>query len=136
MKGNKRSTNRAMCRLAVRYGTDTCDRIGFTRDVSEGGMHIQGGRSLAQGTVIQIAVQLRQETVALQGRVAWAKQPPPTLAHLVKGGMGIELIDPPDAWREIVTAWREGKVLAETSSGPGGPAKPRSVPPVATPGRP
>lgn len=102
---NKRDTLRRPRRLMVRYGEERADRTAFTKNISEKGLFVQTNGVSRPGTTLMLEIDLPDGTIALWGRVAWAKKVPPQLASVVQCGMGIRIIDPPEEWVEAYRRW-------------------------------
>ena len=85
----------------VRYGVERPDRMGFTKNISSTGLHIQTNNPLRPGTTIQIEMKFPERTFTMWARVIWAKKVPPQLAHSLPCGMGLQFIDAPDEWLEF-----------------------------------
>lgn len=97
---DKRSRERKKMRLAVRFGADAPDTLGYITDVSAGGLHISTNKVLPPGSPIALQVQLPGgEMLSLRGRVARSKRVPQALVTMVRGGMGVRLEHPPIDWR-------------------------------------
>lgn len=67
--------------------------VGYTKNVSIGGLFITAPRSLARGS--RMRVELHPEGVApfmLEGRVVWAKKLPQELRHVQQGGMAVRAL--------------------------------------------
>jgi hypothetical protein len=63
---------------------------GFTADVSHGGLFFVTARVFKPGTRVRLMVRTPDGVALGVGVVRWAKQVPPTLIQVAKGGMGIE----------------------------------------------
>jgi Tfp pilus assembly protein PilZ len=89
----KRDSRRHRKRFCVKFGIDVERRISFTEDISPEGLFIQTSHILDPGTLVQIDLILRDDSlVALEGRVMWAKRVPRGFpARSVKGGMGVKI---------------------------------------------
>ena len=105
-RGARRYDSRARKRLKVRYGTETLDREATTHNVSAAGVYLKTERVLAPGTPLNLEILTDDGTFRLHGVVAWAKQVPANLAHLLHPGMGVQLIDPPSEWSEFCLRWK------------------------------
>lgn len=102
----KRDVHRTRRRVRVRYGVERLEKTAFTQNVSEGGLFLRTNQVFAPGTVLQIEVEFSDRKFSLWARVAWAKQVPPQLAHVVECGMGLSLIEPPPEWVQFYAEWR------------------------------
>ena len=89
----KRRQNRSGKRLFVKFGKDKPDKLGFTEDISSGGMFIKTNTVLQPGSQLQIELTLPDHRVLLMtGQVMWARQVPPSMLRFAKkSGMGIRV---------------------------------------------
>ncbi len=106
---DKRGRHRTRRRVLVRYGVDRPEKTAFTQNLSEGGLYLKTNSVFAPGTVLQLAVEFPDRTFSLWARVAWAKQVPPQLAHVLPCGMGLSLIEPPPEWAAFYAEWRSDR---------------------------
>ena len=104
----KRDEGRALKRVMVRYGVDKADRTGFTKNLSETGVHIKTNNVFKPGSTIQVELSFPDRTFSLWARVVWAKKVPPQLAHVLECGMGVRFVEPDKDWIDFYTAWRDG----------------------------
>jgi hypothetical protein len=100
----KRMKQRSRKRLMVRYGVGSTTRTAFTQNVSESGLCIKTNQVYGRGSIVEIEIESDKCKAHLRGRVAWAKQVPPQLAHILGCGMGIRCLVADDAWLEFVRA--------------------------------
>jgi uncharacterized protein (TIGR02266 family) len=103
---NKREAARAETRLDVRFGVDSPDHTGKTRNISAAGLFVQTSDVIQPGTTVLLEVIFPDRTFELKGVVAWAKKVPPRLAHLLDCGMGIRFTQPPEEFRSYFEEWR------------------------------
>ncbi len=90
----KRDKARHRKRLKVRYGDKDHMQIGFTEDVSDEGMFIRTAMTKPPRSTLCIELETStNEVVSLSGRVQWSKRIPPSMAHKLKGGMGVKISD-------------------------------------------
>jgi hypothetical protein len=118
----RRVRKRLTCELVV-----GCERhAALVRDLSPQGLFVQTRvRLLAPGTELAIvfpAYEGRAE-LRVQARVARQRQVPPRLQGSVPGGVGLTLIDPPAAYRDLL----------DGQSGPE-PREPLTPPPAGAAG--
>ena len=106
-RSDNRNTRRARLRLMVRFGTTVPDKTGFTKNVSESGLFIHTNQVFRPGTTIQVEAQFPDRKFTFWGRVVWAKQVPPQLAHILECGMGVCFVNPSPAWLDYYLAWRK-----------------------------
>lgn len=79
-------------RLTVRFGQGTADKVAFTEDMSPAGIFLKTAQIIQPGRPVNVLFELDQETVHLEGMVAWAKKVPPTMLRVArKCGMGIRI---------------------------------------------
>ena len=105
--GERRPAKRLRKRLMVRYGVDEANKMGFTKNISETGIFIRTNTVFRPGTTVHVQVQFPERTFSYWGRVAWAKQVPTQLAHVLECGMGVSFIEPPGDWLEFYRKWTE-----------------------------
>ncbi len=100
----KQKRARRTRRIEVRFGPEQATDLGFTVDVSETGLFVKANRVYPADTYLVLELTLPDKRVlSLRGRVTWAKRVPPQLApHVKKAGMGVELIDPPPEYLDLV----------------------------------
>jgi len=96
----RRTRKRLTCELVI--GTERHGAL--VRDVSPRGLFVQTRTKLDPGT--QIGVVLggcgERPDIQMTARVARQRQVPPRLQSSVPGGVGLELIDPPEAFQQLV----------------------------------
>lgn len=102
----KRRQNRSGKRLFVKFGKDKPDKVGFTEDVSSGGMFIKTNTVLQPGSHLQIELTLPDHRLLLlTGQVMWARQVPPSLLRFAKkSGMGIRLTQANHDYQQYIAA--------------------------------
>lgn len=103
----KRNNRRHRKRLMLRFGEGKAEKTGFTRNISATGLFIHTNSVVKPGTTIQVQIHFPDRVVSHWARVAWAKQAPPQLAHVVECGMGVRFIDPKEDWFEYFDQWRK-----------------------------
>jgi hypothetical protein len=83
-------------RLEVHYAAQGhVAQIGFSGNISNTGMMIRTPNVLAPGTIVDLELRVPQGTIALSGRVVWARTGPMSWLATGRIGMGIRFIDPP-----------------------------------------
>ena len=88
--GDKRQDKRIRRRLKVQYGETDFTSVGFTTDVSAGGLFIVGNVLPGLFRNVHVKVFLDQERVAFfEGTVRRHEQVPPNLRQIAKGGFGL-----------------------------------------------
>jgi Tfp pilus assembly protein PilZ len=91
---DNRSISRKRKRLSVRFGTDELRHMGYTEDISSGGLFIQTAAVLRPGTRLQVQLTTNDgRQILLKGQVRWAKRVPPQLIRKIKGGMGVMITE-------------------------------------------
>jgi len=106
---DKRVINRVKKRVMVKYGTDTADKTGFTKNLSATGIRIKTNNVMKPGTTLQVDLKFPDRSVSLWARVVWAKKVPAQLAHVLDCGMGLHFIDPPEDWADYFSRWESGE---------------------------
>ena len=103
----RRRHERYECTLEIRYGVETTDCRDAADTISEGGLHILTNEPLDVGTRVAIVVEFEEHEVKLTGEVVWAIKVPEALRESLVYGMGVELIDASDYWKESLDEWNE-----------------------------
>jgi hypothetical protein len=87
----KRSARRYRKRLRLRYGVGRADTMGFTEDISPGGMFVTTTKIKPVSTLLTIELTTpADQAVLVEGTVQWTKSVIPSMLRLgMKGGMGI-----------------------------------------------
>ena len=80
------------------YGTEVPDKPAFTKNISPSGLRFNTTRVYPPGTRLILQVHLPHDVVETWAKVTWAQQVPAHLAHVIDGGMGLQLEDPPEEW--------------------------------------
>lgn len=96
---DNRVLDRSRKRLTVRFGPDSPKFIGFTKDLSPGGLFVKTAKTFRNGTRLHLQVRHGDQVFEMTGTVVWAKMAPPRLAMALESGMGVELDEPTDEWR-------------------------------------
>jgi Tfp pilus assembly protein PilZ len=94
----------------VKFGKDKPDKVGFTEDVSSGGLFIKTNAVLQPGSLLQIELTLPDHRVLLMaGQVMWARQVPPSLIRFAKkSGMGIRLTQAHSDYQQYIAGLGTG----------------------------
>jgi hypothetical protein len=100
----KREQQRLRRRLTCELVVGSERHIALVRDLSPKGLFVQTRTRLEPGARLAVvfAAREQQPELRMQARVARQRRTPPRLQASVPGGVGVELIDPPDAFRELV----------------------------------
>ncbi len=96
----------------------------LVRDLSPRGLFVQTRARLAPGTPLTIEIAEREgwPAMSLQARVARQRQVPPRLQASVPGGVGLELIDPPAAFQDLLAGRAEAEPQEPPAPPPAGAA--------------
>lgn len=94
---------RSRRRLAVRFGPDQPNQIGYTGNISSSGMMIRTVRVFAPGTRLSLEVDLAPRAVRLRGLVVWARAGDPRWIATGRVGMGLKFIDPPNNLMDLIS---------------------------------
>jgi Tfp pilus assembly protein PilZ len=85
--------------LPVRFGSGSSLFAAMTGNLSESGMFVATIAPLGFGVALRVSIDLETGPVGLKGEVIWSRD------HLVLGrpmGMGLQLLAPPEAYRQFV----------------------------------
>ena len=97
----KRTSTRRLRRVAVRFGIEGPDHLGYTRNVSAGGMLVLTPRPFAPGTCLQVAFQFGPDCVVRWASVRWARRSTPGLESVLPSAMGLRLYDGGAEWTAL-----------------------------------
>lgn len=129
----RRRHRRHRKRLQVRFGPGDLAHNGYSQDVSEGGIYLQAGIVYPPGTVLLLLIEYPEGAVTVRGVVRWSKDLPPAFKRSLRGGMGVEFVEPAAQRAAAKTA---GALPAESaatrparSPTPPAPAPRRGAPP-------
>ena len=89
---DRRRRGRTRRRVEVRYGEGPTRHLGYTLELGEKGLFLQGNHLYPPGALINIDIELQDGTRALRGVVRWVKEVAPAFRRSLRGGMGIELV--------------------------------------------
>jgi hypothetical protein len=127
----KREHPRLRRRLSCELVVQSERHIALVRALAPHGLFVQTRARLEPGVRLTVvfAEREQQPELRVQARVARQRRAPPRLQASVPGGIGLELIDPPAAFQDLV-ARRTGQAAAEPQeprgSGPTGAAAVRT----------
>jgi uncharacterized protein (TIGR02266 family) len=93
------TSQRKLRALRVRYGVNALSVEGMTGDVSEGGIFIAADATFAQGTPLDLELEIEGCTIPLRGVVTWSRERAETGRP---AGMGVDLVEPPMLYRQFV----------------------------------
>jgi len=104
----KRKQQRTRKRLTCELVCGDARHAALVRDLSPGGLFVQTRVKLEPDTKIQVVFAAGPDVPAMQleARVARQRQVPPRLQSSVPGGVGLELLDPPAGYRELLETFR------------------------------
>ena len=91
----RRHINRHRTRVAVRYGPEKPQHLGYTRDCGEKGLFLQGNQLFPPDTELRLDLDLPEGPRNVRGIVRWVKEVPPAFRRSMRGGMGIEFLSSP-----------------------------------------
>jgi hypothetical protein len=97
-KRRPRTKKRMTCGLSI----EGRHYSGFVLDISRLGLYVQTSARPAQGTAVEVELSLptRKQPVHMRAKVARQKLVPPELRSIAKGGIGLHIDDPPEAYKE------------------------------------
>lgn len=100
-----RKAERLKHRAMARFQAQGKEQTGFVMNLSEVGLFIQTRHLLKTGSEIQVCLAAdKGQNFELRGKVAYSKQALPTTMSANPGGIGISLIDPPEAYVRYVAS--------------------------------
>ena len=90
-------------RVQVRFGEGEPQYLGFSRNLSPGGLMIGSMRVFEPGTILDLELTFPDRTFFLRGQVVWAREGPHQWLISGRVGMGIRFVDvpPPDMVERI-----------------------------------
>jgi len=94
---DRRKFKRLKKRLSVQFGPGELAHSGYTQEVSEGGLCLHAGVLYPPNTVLLLQIEYAEGTVTTRGVVRWVKDLPPAFKRSLRGGMGIEFLQPAGA---------------------------------------
>jgi hypothetical protein len=89
----KRRDNRITKKISIRFTYNGCSFQSFTGDISRRGVFIQTAHAFPSRNGINIEIQGKNNSVKMSGFIVWSKKINPSSYLLVKGGMGVQLLD-------------------------------------------
>jgi Tfp pilus assembly protein PilZ len=116
---NRRRLPRSKLRLACTLHLEESLHSGMVLDVSAGGLFVQTNASPAPGTLLRLEVRVPglPAPIEMQAKVARKRIVPPRLRALLKGGIGLQLDNPPEEFYALV-AKLQAPEIAEESKAP------------------
>jgi len=90
-QAERRRVDRSRRRVSVRYGDEKAQFLGYTQEMGEKGLFLQGNQLYTPGTVLSLEIETPEGAKSARGVVRWVKEVPPAFRRSMRGGMGIEL---------------------------------------------
>jgi len=88
----RRRLDRNRRRVSVRYGDEKARYLGYTQEMGEKGLFLQGNQLFPPGTVLSLEIETPEGAKSWRGIVRWVKEVPLVFRRSMRGGMGIELL--------------------------------------------
>jgi hypothetical protein len=88
----RRHRARARRRVGVRYGSVASQHLGYTSDLGDSGLFLQGNQLYPPDTILYLDIDEPEGTRRVRGIVRWVKEVPPAFRRSLRGGMGIEFL--------------------------------------------
>ncbi|MCX6555518.1 MAG: PilZ domain-containing protein [Candidatus Aminicenantes bacterium] len=89
----KRRDCRMSKKVPIRFTYNGSSFQSITGDISRRGVFIQTAHAFPSRNGINIEIQCKNNHVHMAGFIVWSKKTAPSASELVKGGMGIQLLD-------------------------------------------
>ena len=102
MGRERRTAARKRKRMKVRYGDSGLDCMGFSTDISIGGIYLTCTRLAAPGTRLHLHLTAREFDFYAEGVVARVFKVPLNLRRVKQQGMGIRFLNPAEIVGELV----------------------------------
>jgi hypothetical protein len=84
-------------RLQIRFDSKVGSGVGFTENVSAGGLLLHSNMVCVPGTTINGTLQLPgNQEIRFQAEVRWSRKTTGPLAQFMKNSMGLRFLTPPD----------------------------------------
>lgn len=133
-----RVAKRHRWRLPCEIVFDGVAQRAIVLDLSASGIFVQTGARLRPGSDVEIRLQLdtESEPLLLRASVARAKQVPSQLTTVAHGGVGLRLLNAPNAYFEAIAALESGKSLRGHVVASGAPVENKRSDPAPAPPRP
>jgi len=99
-----RRSERLKHRVVARFQATSGEQSGIVTNLSELGLFIQTRHLLKPGSEITMTLDSgKTGQIAIAGKVAYSQMAVPMSANPIPGGMGVELRNPPDLYKDFVT---------------------------------
>ena len=102
---DSRLEQRSKKRIAVNFGHNKLEHIGYLSDVSSQGFFVESRTVYKSGVILNFELTTRDgDIVLIEGRVQWAKKGAMRLNHIMKSGMGIfilKFLEGEDVYRSL-----------------------------------
>jgi uncharacterized protein (TIGR02266 family) len=117
---NRRQMPRTKMRIACTLHLEESRHSGMVLDVSAGGLFVQTNASPAPGTPVRLELRVPglSEPIEMQASVARKRIVPPRLRALLKGGVGLQLENPPEEFYALVAKLQAPEVATAKTSEP------------------
>jgi hypothetical protein len=89
----KRRENRITKKISIRFNCDGQSFQSITGDISRRGVFIQTSQSFPSRNGINIEIQGKNKHIKMVGFIVWSKKTTPESFLVLKGGMGVQLLD-------------------------------------------
>ena len=115
---NRRRLPRSKMRIACTLHLEESRHSGMVLDVSAGGLFVQTNASPAPGTPLRLELRVPglAQPIEMQAKVARKRMVPPRLRALLKGGIGIQLENPPEEFYAMVAKLQAPEAASPSAS--------------------
>ena len=117
---NRRRMPRTKMRIACTLHWEESRHSGMVLDVSAGGLFVQTNASPAPGTPVRLELRVPglSESIEMQASVARKRIVPARLRALLKGGVGLQLENPPEEFYALVAKLQAPEAATAKTSEP------------------
>lgn len=130
-------------RLACTLNVEARQHNGLILNLSQRGLFVQTTLPAEPGTLLALDVRdpVRGEAIPLQAAVVWRRRVSPRMTGTNQSGMGLRLIERPDAWTTMLSSLlatdAPGEArAADTAAATPAPARPAGATPTEAPASP
>jgi Tfp pilus assembly protein PilZ len=129
-----RVAKRHKWRLACEVVCEGRSQRAIVIDLSETGVFVQTGTRLPPGANVDVRLMLTDATepILLRAKVARNKQVPPQLTSVARGGVGLKIVDAPNAYYETIASLEGGDSRRQTGAPAAAAAPPAAPKPAGT----